>query len=92
MEVVIRRTRKDITERKSTKETAMTRIEKYNRMKELGVKHYIVSCCHLTEDGQKCWFKDSGFISCHYTDEEFEREIARLERQGYNMFDVIHLH
>ena len=70
----------------------MTRIEKYNRMKELGVKHYIVSCCHLTEDGTKSWFKDKGFISCHYTDEEFENEIARLERQGYNMFDVIHLH
>ena len=70
----------------------MTRIEIYNKMKKLGIKHYIVSCCHLTETGRKTWYKTSGFEKCHQTDKSFEETICSLEKQGYNFFDVIHLH
>jgi len=70
----------------------MTRLEIYNKMKETGVKHYILSCCRMNEDGKKFWHKSEGFHRCHYTDEEFDAEINFLEKQGYNYFDVIHLH
>ena len=70
----------------------MTRIEIYNKAKELGIKHYIVSICHQNEDGRRFWWKDYGFDKCHYTDETFDQEIERLEAQGYNFFDVIHIH
>lgn len=70
----------------------MTRLEIYNRMKELGMKHYIVAICHITEEGKKSWYTETDFHKCHYTDEEFDNEIDRLVRNGYNFFDVIHLH
>lgn len=70
----------------------MTRTEIYNRMKDLGIKHYIVSVCHMNEDGKRYWNRENGFHKCHYTDESFEQEIAYLESQKYNWFDVIHLH
>ena len=69
----------------------MNRIEIRNKMKEYGIKHYIVSCCHLTEDGRKAWEITEGFHKCHYTEEEFDREIQYLEKRGYNFFDVIHV-
>lgn len=68
----------------------MTRIEIKKKMVQLGVKHYIVSCSHLTDDGRKAWQITEGFHKCHYTDEEFDREICLLEARGYNFFDVIH--
>ena len=70
----------------------MTRLEIYNKMKELGMKHYIVSCCHMNSQGKKSWYMEQGFHKCHYTDDEFEKEINHLEERGYNFFDVIHLH
>lgn len=70
----------------------MDRLDILAKMKKLGMKHYIVSICHLTAEGHKTWWKDWGFEHCHYTEESFDAEIKRLERQGYNFFDVIHAH
>ena len=68
----------------------MTRVDIYNRMKELGIKHYINSAWVLI-DGKIGW-STRNLNRCHYKDETFEEEIKRLENQGYNFFDVIHLH
>lgn len=64
----------------------------YDRMKQYNIKHYIVSCCFMDEEGHRHWQKYDGFHKCHYNDKEFDDEIALLERQGYNYFDVIHNH
>ncbi len=69
----------------------MTRWEIRKKMKECGVKHYILACCHMNEDGKRFWWKTDGFHKCHYTDAEFDNEVKFLEKQGYNWFDVIHL-
>lgn len=71
----------------------MTRIEIYNRMKELGVKHYIMSAKMFSDEQNKyTWIESEWFQHCHYTDESFNNEISKLLKQGFNMFDVIHLH
>lgn len=71
----------------------MTRVEIYNKMKELGIKHYINSASVLNPDSARfTWTIWEGFHKCHNTDESFDKEIELLERRGYNFFDVIHLH
>lgn len=69
----------------------MTRIEIYNKMKELGMKHYILSASVIGYNGKRGWTTDN-LMKCHYTDESFDKEISKLEAHGYNFFDVIHLH
>lgn len=70
----------------------MNRIEIYNRMQELGIKHYIVSATSHTPSNKVFAFKTDGFHKCHHTDESFEAEIGYLTKQGFDFFDVIHLH
>lgn len=70
----------------------MTRIEIYNRMKELGVKHYINSATMHSNYSSKKFTIFDGFHKCHRTDESFEKEISNLTKRGYDYFDVIHLH
>ena len=71
----------------------MTRLEILNKMKELGVKHYIVAAKHYSnEKGKYTWIETERIHKCHYNDESFEEEVSRLEAQGYDFFDVIHNH
>jgi len=69
-----------------------SRIEIYNLMKEKGYKHFIVSASKIDENGKTIQQTDSGFCHAHFDDDEFGWEISCLEENGYNMFDVIHMH
>lgn len=71
----------------------MERNEILNKMREYGIKHYIVSA--TMESNWNSWYDKTiteGIDKCHWDDESFEKEIARLEHKGYFRFDVIHLH
>ena len=69
----------------------MTRIEIYNRMKELGMKHYIMAAKRYSDEKEKyTWIETERMQKCHYDDDTFEAEIRNLTNQGFNFFDVIH--
>ena len=70
----------------------MDRIEIYNRMKVLGIKHYILSATMYSNYSDNRFTINDGFHKCHRTDESFDEEISILRNRGYNFFDVIHLH
>lgn len=62
----------------------------YERMKQEKMKHFIHSCCYMDDDGHRHFITTDGFHKWHKTDESFEDEIAFLEAQGFNYFDVTH--
>ena len=69
----------------------MTRIEIYNRMKELGMKHYIMAAKRYSDEQEKYTsIETERMHKCHYDDDTFEAEIRKLTNQGFNFFDVIH--
>ena len=71
----------------------MTRLEIYSKMKELGVKHYIVAAKRYSDEkGKYTWIETERMEKCHYNDDSFDNEIRKLTDQGFNFFDVIHLH
>ena len=71
----------------------MTRLEIYQQMQKLGIRHYILSATiHSRETDRRLLTITDGFHKCHRTDESFLKEIAVLQNRGYDFFDVIHLH
>lgn len=70
----------------------MSRIDIYNRMKELGMKHYIISAIMHSNDDKRVIVQTDGFNKCHFTHESFDKEVDGLLNKGYDQFDVIHLH
>lgn len=71
----------------------MTRIEIYNKMKALGMKHYILAAKRYSDEkGRYTWIETERLHRCHYTDKSFDEEVSRLDRLGFNFIDAIHLH